>query len=218
MIIKFLGSNSGFKIISLIMAIILWFFMAMRGQTEISLVIPMEFKNIPAEYEITSQTAKTVNVTLKGQESLIKKIMPHDVNLFIPLDNAKEGETIYYLNKDNLIIPSEINVKLINPTYVKITIEKTISRYIKIQPVIIGKPLEGYRLKGVISNPAQILIKGTKDMLDSIQYIKTEPIDINNHKSRFTCDIPLTYEGINTKNPVDKIQVTVIIEKNKQTK
>ncbi|MBF0472897.1 MAG: hypothetical protein HQK91_04660 [Nitrospirae bacterium] len=213
MIIKFLGSNSGFKIISLLMAIILWFFMAMKGQTEISMDLPIEFKNIPIGFEVTSQTAKTANVTLKGQESLIKKLMPHDVNIFIPLDNAQEGDTIYYLTKDNLIMPSEINVKLISPTNVKITIEKTISRYIKIRPVIIGKPQEGYHMIDAVSDPQQILLKGTKSVLDTMQYIKTEPIDINNHKKTFTSEIPLSYEGKNTRNPVDKVQVTVIIEK-----
>jgi YbbR domain-containing protein len=213
MIIKYLGSNSGFKIISLIMAIILWFFMAMRGQTEITVEIPIEFKNIPEGYEITLQSAKTVNVMLRGQDNLIKKLRPHDTSIFVPMDNAKEGETIYYLTKDNLLLPSEISSKLISPASVKIKIEKTISRYVRIKPVISGNPMEGYNMKQIILDPQQIMLRGTKTVLDSIEYIKTEPIDITNQKATFTHDIPLAYEGKNTRNPVDKVMVTVIIER-----
>lgn len=213
MIIKFIGSNSGFKLISLIMAIVLWFFMAMKIQSEITIEVPIKFKDIPEGYEITNRSAKTINVTLKGKESIIENIKAQDINIFIPLDNVKEGDSIYYLTKDNLTMPEGLNLKLISPANLKVKIEKIISRYIKIMPIITGEPIEGYKVKDVVVDPQQIMLKGTKTLLDGIQCIKTESIDVTNKKETFSQNIQLSYEGKTTKNPVDKVMVTVIIKR-----
>jgi len=62
--------NLGLKASAVLIALVLWFFVTSRGQSEISLDAPVEFKNMPQGLEMVNSTSKTVAVTVRGQEQI----------------------------------------------------------------------------------------------------------------------------------------------------
>ena len=83
--------NFGLKVTAVVMAIILWFFVISKGQSEISIDVPMELKNIPQGLESIKQGVKSVNVSLKGQDRILRNMKPSDVRVHVDLSKAKKG-------------------------------------------------------------------------------------------------------------------------------
>ena len=61
---KLFFENLGLKIASVLLAIVMWIFVTSRGQSEMSIDVPLEFKNIPAGIELVSYNVKTVSLNI----------------------------------------------------------------------------------------------------------------------------------------------------------
>ena len=92
---KIFLENLGLKIAAVLLSIVLWLFVTSRGQSEISIDVPLEFKNIPSGLEMVNHSTKTISLSIKGQERLIKNIKPSDIMVSVDLSKARKGEGIY---------------------------------------------------------------------------------------------------------------------------
>jgi len=144
---KFLVENLGLKIAAILLSIVLWFFVTSRGQSEISIDVPLELKNMPQGLELVNHETKTVNLNIRGQERFIKNVSASNVRVPLDLSKAKRGEGTYYINREDIKLPRSITVTNISPPSVRVTTEETASKTVKVVPVIVGEPQKGSYLK-----------------------------------------------------------------------
>ena len=93
------------KLISLGLAAMLWMFVATEASSEIGLEVPLEYRNIPPQLEITGDTTNMVQVRLRGSSNVIRDISPRDVSTTIDLSKMKSGEKIIPLSPQNVQAP-----------------------------------------------------------------------------------------------------------------
>jgi YbbR domain-containing protein len=208
---KLLFKNFGLKIASIILAIILWFVASSRGQSEIFIDVPLEFMNIPSELEMINSTDKTISLNIKGPEKYIKNIKPSDIRALVNLSKAKKGESIYYVTKDNIQLPSSITLINISPSSVTVTTEETVTKTVRVIPIITGVPERGYKLQTTAVVPKNIKIEGIQSEIGKIRNIKTESVDITGVKETFAQESKLDLRGKNIRTKPDSVTVTVII-------
>src|SRR5512142_467321 len=101
---KFFLDNLGHKIAAFLLSVVLWIFVTSRGQSEMSLDVPLEFKNVPSGLELVNRNIKTVSVIIKGQERFIKNVRPSDVRVSLDMSRAKKGEGVYYIHRDDVVL------------------------------------------------------------------------------------------------------------------
>src|SRR5262245_34593503 len=53
------------KVVSLMLAVLLWVALSNPATSEIGIEVPLEYRNIPAHYEITGDTTSSVQVRLR---------------------------------------------------------------------------------------------------------------------------------------------------------
>ncbi|NWF52681.1 MAG: hypothetical protein HXY47_06315 [Nitrospirae bacterium] len=205
--------NIGLKVTAVLLSFLLWVFATSRGVSEISLDVPLEFKNIPNGLELMYYGVKVVNLTIKGQERLIRTISPADIRVWVDLSKAKKGEGIYAINKNNMRLPLTVTVKNITPSSVKILLDESFSKRVRVKPVVIGEPKRGYHVKSVSVVPRNIEIEGASSKIKNIDKIKTEPIDITGLDETLTEDLKLDVSGMNIRTEVEEVTVKVVIEK-----
>lgn len=205
--------NIGLKISAVLLSFLLWIFATSRGMSEISLEVPLEFRNIPPGLELISYDVKTVSLSIKGQERLIRTIRPTDIRIWVDLSKAKKGEGIYAINKNNIRLPLPVTVKNITPASVRVLLEESLSKTVMVKPVIIGEPKRGYHIKSITAEPHKIEIEGSSSKIKKIDIIKTEPLDISGHSKTLIKDLKLDISSLNIRTEVDEVMVKVIIEK-----
>jgi YbbR domain-containing protein len=208
---KFFFGNLGLKIAAVLLSVVLWFFATSRGQSEITIDVPIEFINISTGIEMVNHNIKVISLTIKGQERLIKNIKPADIRVYVDLSKAKKGEAVYYINREDIKLPPSISVTNISPSSVKITTEETILKTVKVRPFIIGDPAKGFYVKSVELEPQTVIIEGVKSEVRKLNNIRTEPLDITGLNETFTQEVKLDLTGKNIKTKTNDIKIRVII-------
>ncbi len=204
-------SNIGLKILSVALAISLWFFVTYQGQSEMAIDAHLEFKNVPEGLEILRQDIKKVSLNIRGHERLLNALMPTDARVVIDMSDAKKGEAVYYFDKDNVIIPRTIKVQRIEPVSIRVTMDKSISKTVPVRVAVVGTPEKGYRVKSIVVNPSSVTIEGAKTELARIAFLRTEHIDITGIDADVVQNAKLHTGGMNIRTNIAEVTVTIRI-------
>jgi len=208
---KLLFENLGLKLTAVLLSALLWLFATSRGLSEIALDVPLEFKDIPAGLELKNYSIKVVSLNIKGQERIIRTIRPSDIRVFIDLSNAKKGEGIYALNKNNINLPPAVSVTNITPSSIKVVLEESVRKTVLVKPIIIGTPKSGFYVKSISVFPENVVIEGARSKLSTVDIVKTEPLDITDFKEGFTQDLELDTTGMNIRTKPKDVKVKIVI-------
>src|SRR6266566_2216186 len=97
--------NWHLKLFSLVLATMLWMLVATETSSEIGMEVPLEYRNIPAQLEITGDTTNSVQVRLRGSANVIRDISGKDVSTTIDLSKMRTGDKIVALSPQNVQAP-----------------------------------------------------------------------------------------------------------------
>ncbi|MDI1472154.1 MAG: CdaR family protein [Thermodesulfovibrio sp.] len=208
-----IAENLTFKLISIALAVFLWFFVTFKGQTETYVEIPIEFKGVPAGMEILKQNVKKINISISARERIIREIAQNNIRVIIDLSNAKLGENSIPITKSSIKIPRGVEILRIEPSIVKVHLDKKSQKMVPVKAVIVGNPEKGFIIRSVELEPSQINIEGAKKELDRIQIIKTEPIDIEGIKENISIQTKIDPEGKIFRSDKDIINVKIEVRR-----
>lgn len=208
-----LTENIPLKAAALIIAIILWLFVTSKGQTEISLDVPIDFINIPQGLDIVRYDVKSANIVIKGYEGFIKNIKPGDIRVNVDLSKAKKGEASLPITKKDIRLPYTLSLMKIEPSSVKVYLEEKMTKKVPIRPVITGRPERGYDVKTIEIRPEDMKIEGVVSELRKINFLNTEPIDIAGLREDLTQEVGLDLQGKKVRPEKDKVEVMIRIKR-----
>ena len=194
--------NWHLKIVSLILATMLWMAVANQASSEIGLDVPLEYRNIPAQLEITGDMTNTVQVRLRGSSNLIKDVTAKDVSTTVDLSKMGRGEKIVPLSPQNVQAPFGAEVIRVNPSSVRFNLERTVTKTISVMPTT-GPLPEGYEVGKVSVSPATVDIEGPESRVNSISSIATVAIRLDRKQSvtEQTADLDVPDPQIRLQHP-----------------
>src|SRR5512135_124601 len=132
--------NLALKVSAVLIAVLLWLFVTWKGQSEMTVDVPIEFKDVPVGVGIVSTSAKSVNVTVKGQDRIMKSLRPSDLRVLVDMGKARKGEEVFHINKDDVKLPYAMTVTSIDPSTIRVKLEETITKVVPVKPSITGAP------------------------------------------------------------------------------
>ena len=194
--------NWHLKIVSLILATMLWMAVANQASSEIGLEVPLEYRNIPAQLEITGDMINTVQVRLRGSSNLIKDVTAKDVSTTIDLSKMGRGEKIVPLSPQNVHAPFGAEVIRVNPSTVRFNLEHTVTKTIPVRPTI-GTLPDGYEVSRMSVSPATVEIEGPESRVNSLSQIMTVAIRWDRKQSvvEQTADLDVPDPQIRLQHP-----------------
>ena len=213
MIRKKIFGNVGLKVLSAALALSLWFFVTYRGQSEMVIDAPLEFKSMPKDLELLRQNVKKVNLNISGHERILKDLRPMDVRVIVDLSDAKKGEAVYFFDKDNIAVPRTVKVLRMDPAGVKVFLDESSSKTVPVKAHITGALEEGYRIKSVEVKPSTVEVEGARTEVNRIALLRTEQIDITGLDTGVTQNIRLNLNGKNIRTKVSEVTVKISVER-----
>lgn len=213
---RMIFGNLGLKISAVLISIFLWLFITWRGQSEMTFEVPLEFKNVPANLGLVNSTNIKVNVTIKGQERLMKNVRASDIRVPLDMAKAKKGEGIYYINKNDIKLSYAMSVISITPSSLKVRLDETVAKTVSIVPYIHGIPRQGFSVRSVTVEPKAIKIYGLRSELRKISELSTEPIDVSGLAEDFTQELNVDIAGSSIRSDVNRVKVKIVISGEKR--
>jgi YbbR domain-containing protein len=211
---KILIENWGIKLISLGLALSLWFNITSKGKMEIALTVPLELKNIPAGMAVVGDVPGYIEVRVQGQERVLRDISTDkEVSGALDLSLARGGENIVRISPDDITRPSGIAVTHLSPYEIKVRLEPILRKTVRLAPTLHGVPSPGYRVSSTVARPARIVIEGPAGIVKSLTTLRTMPIDIEGATNTITVEPKLDYAGKPVKLLDKDVSVRIVIER-----
>ena len=216
---KYVVNNLPFKLVSLAIAIMLWWAVGRDSAIEIPMTVPLEFLHAPSNLEITSDYPFQAQVTLRGPEHLLQEIRPSQVHAILDLEGAGPGERTFELSTSQVKAPHNVKVLQVVPAQFHINFDHSASRTVEVQPRVIGTLLSGYEMKEPVATPSKVTIVGPERRVSTIVSAMTDPVDatgvVGNATFATHAYVSDPLVRVQTSGP---IYVTVKTEKSSKTK
>ena len=116
--------NIGLKLISLVLAVGLWFAVARSPVAEVELKIPIVFQHVPEKLEMASMTFTEAEIRVRGPERLVSRLRSTDVSAHIDLRAALPGSHIFDMTPANVHVPQGLEVVQVSPPSVTVMMER----------------------------------------------------------------------------------------------
>jgi len=208
---KILLGNIGFKLLSVAIAVSLWFFVTYRGQSETTVDAQLEFKNIPQGLEILKQNIKKTAVSIRGHESILDALKPSDIRVVVDLANGKLGEASYYFDINDVKSIRNIKALRTDPSYVRVTLDQSVIKQVPVKPYIVGQPAKGFEIKKITIDPMTVAAEGAASEMARLWTLRTEPLDVTGLDSDISQSVRIDPNGRNVRVKTSDVMVKVAI-------
>jgi YbbR domain-containing protein len=211
---KFVFANLWLKLVSLLLAFLLWWAVSHDPTVEAVVSAPVEFHHAPQDLEMSVESTPQVRLRVRGPERRVRSLSSNDVQAIVDLAGARAGERTFDLTAQQVHVPKDVEVVQIEPSQVHITFDRSATRTVDIRPRVIGDLVTGYRISDVSADPDQINIIGPAHRVAQISDALTDPVDATGVMglATFTTHAYVTDPLVRVQDP-SPIHVTVTTSK-----
>lgn len=163
-------NNTFFKVLSVLIACIIWVVVAMNMKSD----IPREIKEVPVTMDnqtsfitrmgltVIGDEDMFVDVTIEGQRLVVGSIKPEDIAVSVDLSSVNgAGSFSLPLVAEN-ISGKDFTISSISPATVNLKFDRMVTKKfgIELEMEGISVPEEGYLMEEAIVNPSQVSVTG----------------------------------------------------------
>lgn len=174
---QLLTRNLGWKIMSLALAVVLWLAIEREPEVATSLSVPVEFKNMRDDLDISGDLPDRIHIEVRGSSGRLSRDNLSAVAAVLDLSDAQAGERTYSVRGRNLNLPSGVVFYRAVPSQITMRFEQLVARELPVTAVLNNLPA-GYRVTGQETTPAKVRIRGPLDHVQNLNRVKTDPVDL----------------------------------------
>ena len=182
---RWLYDNLGLKLLSLVLAALLWAVVLGEQKVEVTVNVPVRL-DVPQRLLLVNDPADTLEVRLRGPKTLVTSVTAREISVGEWPVTLTEGENTIPIREGLIRVPRGIQVVDVSPRRVRIVLERAVERDVEISPRIEGSPPDGYAVRQVTANPSRVRMVGPAGELARITRVRTLPISVTGHRAPFS--------------------------------
>lgn len=213
-----LTDNWGIKLVSLFLAIGFWFYAVGEESIEITKTVPITLLPPNEKLSVVRSSTYFLEVTFRAPRNLIQAVSSDTIGAFHKIEEVtKPGDYSFNVQPGDFSLPAPtIGIIKISPPVVTVALDEMIVKKLPVQVELAGEPAYGYRTdaKLIELDPNAVLVEGPKAVLETMDAIKTEPVQLVGRVRSFRRTVKIQQpEGIRvTGDAITEIQVPVKAE------
>lgn len=166
--------NWVWKLASLGIAVLSWIMVSGSSEHSTSISVPIQYRNLPRNLDISSEMVEQVHLSLRGTASRLARLSPASMPIVIDLRGVTSaGERTFTLNDDSLKLPAGVNVERVIPSQIRLRFEL---RKRALVPVLVR--FTAPRTDPVEVSPTTLEIVGPESRVNRIRQVDTDPVDV----------------------------------------
>ncbi len=214
---RYVLHNFGLKVMSLAIAVGLWYSVARDPMAEIAFTVPIEFHHVPEKLVISSEVIPQAQIRVRGPARVVRQLIQEEIHPVIDLSGVVPGEKTFDLTSRQVHLPREVEVVQVVPSYLKVSFDRSARKQVEIKPRVTGTFASGYRILETKVDPQTVEIAGPEQRVKLIENALTDPVDATGvmGTARFTTNVYIADPLVRLVKS-EPVRVTVITEKNSQ--
>ncbi len=178
------------KVICLIVAIFLYIFHQASLVEKKTFTVPLRIiENGIVQHvgNIQNSVALVVRTNPENMKSVYNSDIKASINLDTITEKGKFQVPVFIEISDKLkqMDPFELRLK---DQYIKVQVDLRESKYVALNPSVVGDVAHGFKISEIQMNPSAVLISGPKSILDATESIPTTKINVSNAETNFTTE------------------------------
>ncbi|MBM9512746.1 YbbR-like domain-containing protein [Desulfogranum marinum] len=161
------------KLFALIIGAGLWYFVVGEDQIDITINVPIEVHNLPANLVIANKFKKDIEVSIRGSRRVIQEIRQQNISRPVDLSKVEAGAIVIANDRNSIPFPQGITVQRLQPSSFTLLVDQLEQKDFAINPVLEGEPAAGYVLKSITIDPDRLPVTGPKTLLEKQTALKT---------------------------------------------
>jgi hypothetical protein len=170
--------NLALKVVSVVLAALLWLIVSGEQTVERVLRIPLEFTNIPAELELTGEPPTVVDVRVRGSSGTLGRLSSGEMAAVLDVRSPRPGQRLYHLTGSEVRAPFGVDVVQVTPSSIALFFEESSAKMVPVLPVLEGQPADGYIVDKVTADPGKVEIVGPASALKALTGAVTEAVSV----------------------------------------
>jgi diadenylate cyclase len=178
-VLKWVKENTTEKIIALGLACVLWvIFGYQRDIVRRDFNVPIEYKNIPKNWQLNQPQATDVKVILQGPGQAFYLLDEKALKLSLDLAPLAQRKNEFALNKTMINVPSNLSVTEISPAKIYIDASKLVAMTLPVNIKTQNSLPDNIVLQKINFNPTQLRVLADSKIEPEKINIETEFIDL----------------------------------------
>jgi YbbR domain-containing protein len=173
--------NFFLKLLSVALAILIWGLVASEPEVAQFASVPLQFKNLPDNIEISSEPVTVARLELRGPESVLRSIGQEGgfrPGIVLDMSGVSPGERTFPIGDANVRVTRGIRLIRSIPSSVQFAFEERGRKSIPVA-VRFGDAPAGYTLEGYQVNPREMTVAGPNSRVQRLDRVTTDPIDLS---------------------------------------
>jgi len=176
------------KALSVALALILFVFHEMNTLTTRTIIVPLTVETGPA-LAPGSAYPRNVRIRLRGESEGVKAIIDNDIEAYLDFSKYEsEGQyraSVQVRRKGSALVPEPLEIT-VSPLEISVNLDKRINKTLPLSASIQGNVAADFELVSHSVSPSEIVLSGPVRILESINDIKTDPVDVEGRSSDFS--------------------------------
>jgi diadenylate cyclase len=178
-VVRWLKENQREKVIAIVLACTLWVvFGYQREMIRREFMVPIEYRNAPAEWVLEEPKATEAKVMLMGHAQAFQLLHSEDLKISLDLAELQPGKQEVPLTRGMVKTPSNLSVTSISPERITVTTSRLISMTVPIEILTENTPPQGLGVEKITATPSEVRILIPRRLRGKRIRILTEPVDL----------------------------------------
>jgi len=209
---RIFGQHLGLKLVSLLMAYLVWAWVVGRAPLVRFEQIPVDLQ-APSGVVVLEFSPATVTVRLQGDPGIVRRINSADVvaRLRVPRVDGRAMRTLTIEPENVDGLPSGVDVQVRDPQ-VKALLESAMVKTVRVSPRTSGKVPFGYRVAQLQTDPGVVTVRGPVSAVRPLQTVATDEIELAGHSLPFTARATLARSDPHMTFEPETVRVSIDIQ------
>ncbi|MFB3827924.1 MAG: YbbR-like domain-containing protein [Bryobacteraceae bacterium] len=176
--LRFVFTDFWWKLVALSIAVILWGLVASEPELSSFVLVPVEYKDLPAGIEISSDVVESVYLEVRGPYGELRA-GPQASRYAVVLDmsRVRPGEQTFSIRPGDVRLPRGIRLLRAIPSQIRLDFEPRAYRTVPVRVRFAPAPRADYEVSGYTVTPPALRIVGPQSRVNGVDAVVTDPID-----------------------------------------
>jgi hypothetical protein len=169
--------NFGWKLLSVGIATLIWVVVASEPELSTFANVPLEYKNLPGDLEISSTLLESIYLELHGPSGELRSL--NDARhpaVVLDMSGIRPGERTFSIDSSNVRLPRGLRLVRSIPAQVRFDFEPRLYRLVPVRARFGGQAAN--QVASYTVNPRELRILGPDSHVARIAQVSTDAIDV----------------------------------------
>ncbi len=176
-----LTRNLYIKLISLAVAVLLWFALVDAPLLTTYIAAPVEFKNFPVGLDVGTQLPDRVQLQVRGPRDALAGNSFARTSVVLDLESLQDaGERTFDVPGSIVDLPPRVEMVRAIPYQLRVVLERHVRRSVPVRLRFSGPVPQGFRIAKHTIEPDTLVVSGPESQVNAVEEAQCDPLDFGN--------------------------------------